>query len=86
LLQAGWSGVQTLVGAKFSSLIQTGPEAQPDSCTMSASLFSAGKVARAWHFPLLSSQLLVLRLKKVYSYTCILLPVLSWHVIGKRLP
>jgi len=53
---------------------------------MITSLFPAGKVARAWQFPLLSSQLLVLRLKKLYSYTCIPPPVFSWHVIGKRLP
>jgi len=85
MLQAGWSGVQTLVGAKSSSLIHTGPEAQPDSCTMNTSLFPTGKVARAWHFPFLSCQLLVLRLKKVYSYTCIPPVVLSWQVIGKRL-
>jgi len=74
------------VGSKFSSLIQTGPEAKPDSCTISTSLFPAGKVARTQHFPPPSSQLLVLRLKKVYSYTCIPPPVPSWHVIGRMLP
>jgi len=34
LLRAGWSSFQTLVGIRFSTSIQTHPEAHPASCTM----------------------------------------------------
>jgi len=34
LLSVGWSSVQTLVGMRFSTSIQTSPKAHPASCTM----------------------------------------------------
>jgi hypothetical protein len=50
-LQAGRSGDQIPVGAKFSAPIQTGSGAQPASCTMGTGSFLGGKAARAWHWP-----------------------------------
>jgi hypothetical protein len=43
-VQAGRSGDQNLVGARFSAPIQTSPGTHPVSCTMGA--FPRGKVAR----------------------------------------
>jgi hypothetical protein len=38
-LRGEWSGDRILVGARFSTLVQTGPWAQPASCTMGTGSF-----------------------------------------------
>jgi hypothetical protein len=44
-LQAGWSGDQIPVGARFFAHIQTGPGAHPASCTMGIGSFPGVKRA-----------------------------------------
>jgi hypothetical protein len=46
LLQAGWSGDWTLVEARFSVPVQTGPAAHPAFCTMGITSLSSAKM---WH-------------------------------------
>ena len=61
LLQAGWSGDQIPVGARFPTLVQTGPGAHPASYTMGTGSFLGIKwPGRAIDHP----SHLVLRLKK----------------------
>ena len=45
-LRAGRSGDQILVGARFSTSVQTGPEAHPASCTMGTGAFLGVKSGR----------------------------------------
>jgi hypothetical protein len=50
-LRAGRSGNRIPVGAKFFAQVQTGPGAQPVSCTMGTGSFPGRKAARAWCWP-----------------------------------
>jgi len=45
-LRAGRSGVRNPVEARFSALVQTGPEAHPASCTMGTGSFPGVKSGR----------------------------------------
>jgi len=48
-LWAGWSWDRIPVGARFSETFQSGPGANPASCTMGNVSLSGGKAAGAWH-------------------------------------
>ena len=41
-------GIESRWGAKFSALVQTGPEAHPPSYTIGTGSFPGGKAAGAW--------------------------------------
>jgi hypothetical protein len=45
-LRAGRSGDRIPVGARFSALVQTGPEAHPASCTMGTGSFPGASCGR----------------------------------------
>jgi len=51
-LHAWGSRIQKPVWAKFSVLVETGPEAHPASCTMVPGLLPGDKLARTWRWPL----------------------------------
>jgi hypothetical protein len=42
------SGIKSRWGARISALVQTGPGAHPDSCTMGARSFMVVEAATAW--------------------------------------
>jgi hypothetical protein len=55
-LQAGWSGDQIPVGARFFAHVQTGPGAHPSSCTMgTGSFLGVKRPGRGADHPLLPS-------------------------------
>ena len=66
-LRAGWSGDWIPVGARFSALVQTGPEAHPVSCTMGTVSFLRVRCGRG--VTLTPHPLLVPRAKIEKSYT-----------------
>ena len=81
-LRAGRSGDRIPVGVRFSAPVQTGPGAQPASCTMGTGSFPGVKrqgVSPNTHPPLAP------RLKKEHSYTSTS-PGPSWCVQGWILP
>ena len=59
LLQAGWSGDQILVGARYSAPVQTGSEAHPASYTMGGvSFLGVNRLGRVDNPPRLAPRLM----------------------------
>jgi hypothetical protein len=77
--ELGGPGIESRLGARFSVPVQTGPGANPASCTMGTGLFGPGR--DVYHPPPSNAE--VKERVQLYLYS---LSVPSWPVLGRALP